>query len=182
VEATKRWFHEDLNTLRQWLPWVNSQVGEYNAVLESKVRQRVLGRRQELESERQQVVQLGFKVRDSGAAEPKEEIPSRERQARREEQREKAGREYDVALSFAGEDRPYIEQVATGLQDAGVSVFYDGFEQVNLWGKDLAEHLGEVYGKRSRFVVVVSLSGVRSEGVAKSREAIRHRASAGHGP
>ncbi len=35
-----------------------------------------------------------------------------------------------------------------------MSVFYDGFEQVNLWGKDLAEHLGQVYGRNSRFVVL----------------------------
>src|SRR5206468_4162436 len=36
----------------------------------------------------------------------------------------------------------------------GVSVFYDRFEQVNLWGADLAEHLGNVYGRDSRFVVI----------------------------
>lgn len=30
---------------------------------------------------------------------------------------------YDVALSFAGEDRAYVAQVAAKLQDAGVRVF-----------------------------------------------------------
>ncbi|MBA3543945.1 MAG: TIR domain-containing protein [Chthoniobacterales bacterium] len=62
--------------------------------------------------------------------------------------------EYDVALSFAGENRDYVEQVARLLQAAGVKVFYDKFETAKLWGDNLADHLGEVYGKRSRFVVI----------------------------
>ena len=66
-----------------------------------------------------------------------------------------AGRgEYDVALSFAGEDRAYVEAVARHLLEANVSVFYDAYEQVGLWGKNLVDHLADVYGKRSRFVVI----------------------------
>lgn len=65
-----------------------------------------------------------------------------------------AEREYDVALSFAGEDREYVERVAEVLDELEVSVFYDRFEEVNLWGKDLWEHLHAVYSKESRFVVV----------------------------
>ena len=34
-------------------------------------------------------------------------------------------KQYDVALSFAGEDRPYAEQLANRLQTGGHSVFYD---------------------------------------------------------
>lgn len=44
---------------------------------------------------------------------------------------------YDVALSFAGEERPYVEAVADALRNAGVKVFYDDYEKVTLWGKDL---------------------------------------------
>ena len=62
--------------------------------------------------------------------------------------------QYDVALSFAGENRTYVEQVAEGLKAAGVSVFYDKFEKADLWGKNLIEHLAEIYGHRSRFVVM----------------------------
>jgi hypothetical protein len=40
------------------------------------------------------------------------------------------------------------------LVSIGVSVFYDRFEQVNLWGKDLADHLGQVYGHDARFTVI----------------------------
>ena len=36
--------------------------------------------------------------------------------------------EYDVALSFAGEQRAYVLQVAQGLRTHGVRVFYDDYE------------------------------------------------------
>jgi hypothetical protein len=44
-----------------------------------------------------------------------------------------AGHEYDVCLSFAGEQRAYVEQVAHILHDRGKKVFYDGDETVQLW-------------------------------------------------
>jgi hypothetical protein len=60
---------------------------------------------------------------------------------------------YDVALSFAGEQRGYVSQVAKLLRDGGVKVFFDDFERDQLWGKDLAIHFDEVYRKSARFVV-----------------------------
>lgn len=62
--------------------------------------------------------------------------------------------EYDVALSFAGEDRDYVDQVAHFLKDRGIKVFYDLFEEADLWGKDLYVHLSEVYQKRARYTVM----------------------------
>ena len=61
---------------------------------------------------------------------------------------------YDVSLSFAGEDRDYVEQVANALRDAGVKVFYDKHEVATLWGKDLYRHLDGVYRKQSKYCVV----------------------------
>src|SRR5262249_30252789 len=61
---------------------------------------------------------------------------------------------YDVALSFAGEDRAYVEQVADYLAANDVGVFYDKFEEVDLWGKDLVEHLDFIYRKGARFCVM----------------------------
>jgi TIR domain len=63
-------------------------------------------------------------------------------------------KEYDVALSFAGEDRPYASQVAEILRAYGVRIFYDVYEQHSLWGKDLYAHLDEVYRIRSRYCVM----------------------------
>ena len=61
---------------------------------------------------------------------------------------------YDVVLSFAGEDRDYVERVARFLDKHGVIVFYDEYEQVTLWGKDLGEHLDAVYRQQGRFCVM----------------------------
>lgn len=61
---------------------------------------------------------------------------------------------YDVALSFAGEDREYVDRVAEALAAKGVKVFYDNFEEADLWGKDLYSHLADVYGSQARFTVM----------------------------
>jgi hypothetical protein len=61
--------------------------------------------------------------------------------------------DYDVAFSFAGERRDYVEHVALPLRAAGVRVFYDRFEEEELWGKDLATHFSELYQKRARYCV-----------------------------
>ncbi len=62
--------------------------------------------------------------------------------------------QYDVCLSFAGEDRQYVKQVADRLRFRGVRVFYDDYERVDLWGKDLYAHLDYVYRKAARYCVV----------------------------
>ncbi len=61
---------------------------------------------------------------------------------------------YDVVFSFAGEDRPYVEQVAAIMRDRGVKVFYDEYEQISLWGKNLAEHLDLIYRLSARYCVL----------------------------
>ena len=63
--------------------------------------------------------------------------------------------DYDVALSFAGEDRATAEELATLLKARGVRVFYDLFEQANLWGKDLYQHLQGVYRDRAMYAVIL---------------------------
>src|SRR5438105_36885 len=62
--------------------------------------------------------------------------------------------EYDVCLSFAGENRPYVDRVAKYLNAHGVRVFYDLDEQTELWGKDLYTHLDEIYRNKARFCVM----------------------------
>ena len=63
--------------------------------------------------------------------------------------------DYDVALSFAGEDRPQAEALALLLKKKGVRVFYDKYEEADLWGKDLYTHLVEVYTTKARFCVMI---------------------------
>jgi hypothetical protein len=61
---------------------------------------------------------------------------------------------YHVALSFAGEDRAYVEKVASQLKSDGVRVFYDKFEETTLWGKNLYTHLSDVYENKALFTVM----------------------------
>lgn len=63
-------------------------------------------------------------------------------------------KEYDVALSFAGEDRRYAENLAILLEDGGYSVFYDEFEYAQLWGKNLYDHFSSVYKDQARYCVM----------------------------
>jgi hypothetical protein len=64
------------------------------------------------------------------------------------------GWRWDVALSFAGAQRPYVERVAAALKARGLRVFYDADEQVRLWGKHLAEELEAVYAEQAGAVVL----------------------------
>ena len=63
-------------------------------------------------------------------------------------------RQWDVALSFAGAQRGYVGQVAEALKARGVSCFYDADEQLELWGRFLAEELPAIYGEQATAVVI----------------------------
>jgi len=64
--------------------------------------------------------------------------------------------EFDVALSYASEDRSYVEQVAAALKAHGVRVFYDrdDDETARAWGVKLDDYLTEVYQKRARYTII----------------------------
>ena len=61
---------------------------------------------------------------------------------------------YEIVLSFAGEEREYVERVANFLRENSVGVFYDKYEEVDMWGKDLSEHLQKVYGEDGLYCVM----------------------------
>lgn len=62
--------------------------------------------------------------------------------------------DYDIALSFAGEDRIYVEKLSNFLKEFGVNIFYDKYYEADLWGKDLYVHLDEVYQKSAKFCII----------------------------
>jgi tetratricopeptide (TPR) repeat protein len=62
---------------------------------------------------------------------------------------------YQIALSFAGEDRSTAADIAEKLTQRGVSVFYDEYEKADLWGKDLYQHLASVYSEQAQFCIVL---------------------------
>lgn len=62
--------------------------------------------------------------------------------------------DYDVCLSFAVEDRQYVELVGAALRLNGIRSFYDLHEDVRLWGKDLSQHFDALYTRRARYCVL----------------------------
>jgi len=60
---------------------------------------------------------------------------------------------YDITFSFAGEDREYVESVAKILIENNVKVFYDKFEEAELWGKDLGIHFEFVYRRSAKYCI-----------------------------
>jgi len=85
--------------------------------------------------------------------------------------------EFDIALSFAGEDRGYVDVVANLLRDRGVTVFYDRFEETSLWGKNLYDHLSDVYQNKARFTVMfISEAYARKLWPNHERQAMQARA------
>lgn len=62
--------------------------------------------------------------------------------------------EYDVALSFAGEDRTFVEECAEILRSLNINVFYDDYEKETLWGKNLYSYLADVYKNKAKYAVI----------------------------
>jgi hypothetical protein len=79
---------------------------------------------------------------------------------RRKRADEKEGRNYsmpknyDIAVSFAGEQRSEVESFVKELKKRNISVFYDFDEQADLLGKDLYVELADIYCNRAKHVVV----------------------------
>lgn len=61
---------------------------------------------------------------------------------------------YQIGLSFAGEDRDFVEKVALELDQNGIRVFYDNFENDDLWGKDLYQHLNNIYKNECEYCII----------------------------
>lgn len=66
----------------------------------------------------------------------------------------KQATEFDIALSFAGEDREYVDKVASILKSKGISVFYDKFEEATLWGKNLYDYLSDIYNNKALYTIM----------------------------
>jgi len=89
------------------------------------------------------------------------------------------GKPYEIALSFAGEDRAFVDAVANDLHARGVKVFYDAFEQVDLLGKDLAAHFAAIYKERAHYCAMfISIHYVRKAWPQFERQHAQSRALA----
>jgi hypothetical protein len=85
--------------------------------------------------------------------------------------------DYEIAISFAGEDRLIAEDIAGKLKIDGVRVFYDSYEKATLWGKDLYEHLNDVYKNKAQYcLMIVSQSYRDKQWTNHERKAAQARA------
>ena len=62
---------------------------------------------------------------------------------------------YDVAISFVGEDRLLAKKLADSFIKQGVDVFFDEYFKAQLWGKNLYEHLSKVYSEEARYCLIL---------------------------
>jgi hypothetical protein len=53
---------------------------------------------------------------------------------------------YDIAVSFAGAQREYVESVVRACEARGLRVFYDKNNTVDFWGRNFIYEMRNVYG------------------------------------
>lgn len=62
--------------------------------------------------------------------------------------------DYDVAVTFAGEDRAFVEAVVAEIKASGFTVFYDEDAKSEMWGVDLPEFFADIYERRARYAMM----------------------------
>jgi len=63
--------------------------------------------------------------------------------------------EYDLALSFAREDKPVADEFANLLLSRDISVFRDEYTPDASWGHDVVDHLVNLYARKARYCVLL---------------------------
>ncbi len=63
--------------------------------------------------------------------------------------------EYDVAISFAGENRELARYIAESLNDLDVNIFFDEYFENNYLGKAWGKEFKRIFSEASRFIVVL---------------------------
>ncbi|MGH7203254.1 MAG: TIR domain-containing protein [Candidatus Levyibacteriota bacterium] len=66
--------------------------------------------------------------------------------------------EYDLAFSFAGEDRTYVEEVKAECDELGLVTYYDKDRKIDQWGESFISEQRKVYSgyKTKHFVPFIS--------------------------
>jgi hypothetical protein len=152
VVGTKSMFEKDLASTKQWLSWGREEVDRHNSELVGVIEQAVDARTVRHVAASEGLAALGLPIATPGKATIVPDRPAT--QVSKGAKQIVDDMHFDVALSFAGEDRAYVKQVADHLVARGVSVFYDEFQAVNLWGKDLVAHLQDIYQNRAEYCVM----------------------------
>jgi hypothetical protein len=64
---------------------------------------------------------------------------------------------FDVAISYASEQREYASKLNDELSSKGVNVFYDKDQDLEsqIWGKEMGEYLADIYQNKSRYCIML---------------------------
>jgi hypothetical protein len=87
--------------------------------------------------------------------------------------------EYDVAVSFASADSAAADELIRLLAERGIQVFRDEYDAANAqgWGKDMLDHLVNLYARKSRYcVLLVSAHYPLKTWTHAERTSVRERA------
>ena len=63
--------------------------------------------------------------------------------------------EYDVALSFAEADKQVAGELAELMRGRHIKVFLDEYNSLAQWGKDILDHLVNLYARKARYCVLL---------------------------
>ena len=63
-------------------------------------------------------------------------------------------KKYSIAVSYASEQRPYVERFVRRLQSLNLHIYYDRNEQAHMAGKILDQELHKIYIKQSKHCVL----------------------------
>lgn len=175
-DEVKQRVDQNISLLQQWLTGVNPGVRAFNQELAGIVTQRLQERRARVLSTKEIVASLGFKAKATQSASPDTQ-PSASNRPNPGGSGVAEAPEYDVAVSFAGEDRSKVEAVVDALKRRGIKVFYDKDVEAELWGKNLVDHLHDVYLRRARFCIMfVSKAYAHKAWPRHERQAAQERA------
>jgi len=134
---------------------LRESMAYFDQELEIAIRQAIQTRRRAIDSRAQSKATLNIPIRPAPRPPPVSIArPSPHSQAEqvRKQMKSAAQDKWDVFISHASEDKPYVEQLVAGLGSAGVTVWLDS--PVLRWGWSLREAIDEGL-KKSRFVIVI---------------------------
>ena len=63
--------------------------------------------------------------------------------------------EYDIALSFAHQDKSIAEKLTRLLTNKNITVFRDEYTPDANWGSDVVDHLVNLYGRKARYCILL---------------------------
>lgn len=149
---------DELNNVEKLLEYANADINAHNAGLAAAIEHQLRDRLHRLEAADSLAGSLGFPERASEtlapvASEVRATVHRKRAASITRSGRQEPGKKYDVALSYAAEQREYVERVAEELDRQSLVYFYAPREEWAMWGEDLAVFFQKLFTEDARYVV-----------------------------